>query len=139
LWQKVFGDGNDQMGVGVASDGAGDAYAFGKFSGNINLGGNTLASAGLSDVWLAKWNAAGAHQWSKGYGDSHNQSPVDVAVDGAGAVYFGTQLAQGTSVSFGGASLIANGADFAVAKLDAAGNHAWSKLFGDAMSGAVLQ
>ncbi len=70
------------------------------------------------------------HRWSKGFGDGQGQAARAVAFDTSGNVivtgYFGGAL------DFGGGALTSAGqTDVFVAKLDTAGNHLWSKRFGD--------
>lgn len=71
--------------------------------------------------------------WSKLFGDASGQSPSAVAIDGAGNI-----LVAGTfygGIKFGNVALVSAGTqDIFVAKLDSAGNHIWSKQFGDAAS-----
>jgi hypothetical protein len=70
------------------------------------------------------------HAWSSRFGDSDTQFGKAVAADALGNV-FATGEFWGT-VDFGGGPLTsAGGWDVVVAKLDAAGNHLWSKRFGD--------
>jgi hypothetical protein len=71
-WSKKLGDATSQEVDGLASAN-GDVYATGTFAGSVNLGGSTLASAGLNDVFLVKLNSAGTHQWSQRYGDASSQ------------------------------------------------------------------
>jgi hypothetical protein len=99
--------------------------------GEVDFGGGPLLSAGQSDIVAAKLDAAGKHLWSKRFGDGDPQHGYSVATDGAGNVVL-TGLLYGT-VDFGGGPLTsAGGSDIFVAKLDAFGNHVWSKRFGDA-------
>jgi len=71
-----------------------------------------------------------AHRWSRGFGDLVEEQAGDVAVGPNGEVvlvgsYYGT-------IDFGGGPLTATiGQDIYVAKLDALGNHVWSKSFGN--------
>lgn len=130
LWSKRFGSLGSAVNARVAVDALGDVYIAGSISGSADLGGGTLASAGASDVLIAKFDRNGNHKWSKRFGDAAVQSASAIAVDSVGSVF----LAGGNlgAVDFGGGSIAtAGGADHFVAKFDANGNHVWSKGFGD--------
>jgi hypothetical protein len=136
VWSKSFGDASAQAAYGVAVDGSGNAIVTGFFDSSVNFGGGVLTSAGGQDVFVAKFNAAGNHLWSKGFGDADDQSASGVVVDGSGNV-----IALGyfySSMDFGGGALnSAGGSDAYIAKFDASGNHVWSKRFGNASSDDV--
>ncbi len=132
VWAKGFGDTSNQLGPRVATDSSGNAVIAGTFFSSIDFGGGPLTNAGDNpDMFLAKLGASGEHLWSKSFGDSGDQYCADVAVDSAGNI-----LVTGSffsSVDFGGGPLNSASAsnDIFVAKLDALGNHVWSKSFGD--------
>jgi hypothetical protein len=131
VWSKRFGDAGDQTGTSLAVDGAGNVLLTGSFSGSVDFGGGPLTSAGGRDIFLAKFDTAGSHLWSKRFGDASDQHGYSVAVDGAGNALL-TGYFYG-SVDFGGGALLsAVFSDIFLAKFDPAGNHLWSKRFGDA-------
>jgi hypothetical protein len=86
MWSKGYGDASAQLGQGVAVDGAGNVVFAGYFSGSANFGGGALTSAGVSDAFVAKLDAAGDHQWSQRFGDAQGQFAQSVAVDAVGNV-----------------------------------------------------
>jgi Beta-propeller repeat len=140
VWSKGFSIANpgttDQI-KGVAVDSSNNVYVVGGFYGGLDLGGGMFTSAGQSDVFVAKFNAAGALQWSKRYGDATTQFGKAIGVDAAGHVYFAGSM-QGT-VDFGGGPLVsAGGFDTFVASLDTAGNFLWAKRAGDAADQQAL-
>ena len=133
LWSDLYGNVNDQYGQAVAIDGAGNVLVAGTFWGSIDLGGGVLTSAGLTDVFLAKFDPAGAHLWSVRFGDTNFQTAASVTVDVSGRVAFAGNF-RGT-VDFGGGNLTSTGAsDIFVVVFDAAGAHQWSRRFGAAAS-----
>jgi hypothetical protein len=70
------------------------------------------------------------HAWSDGFGDANNSIPNAITTDGSGNVIV-TGIFSGT-VDFGGGPLASAGSyDIFVVKFNAAGNHLWSKRFGD--------
>ncbi|MFT3774684.1 MAG: MopE-related protein [Minicystis sp.] len=130
VWAKGFGDAQAQTASAVATDAAGNVFTIGYFAGSMNLGGSTLSSMGSSDVYVAKFSPTGTHLWSKRFGDSANQIGKHLAVDPSGNVIIIGSFA-GT-IDFGGGPLTSQGLnDIFVAKLTSAGNHVWSKRFGD--------
>lgn len=134
LWSARFGDAARQSTSAVAADGSGSVLLGGSFEGSVDFGGGPLTSAGQTDIFLAKFDGAGNHLWSKRFGDGVYQQGLSVAVNRSGDVFlagyfFGT-------VDFGGGPLtsVGGGGDVFLAKFDGAGNHVWSKRFGDAVT-----
>jgi chitodextrinase len=133
LWAKRFGNTADDYGNGVATDASGNVVVVGSFVSTVDFGGGAFTSAfGTPDMFIAKYTAAGAHVWSKRFGDSANDVANGVAIDGSGNVAVTGSFA-GT-IDFGGGGLRSNdGSDDAfVLKLSAAGGHLWSRRYGDA-------
>ena len=70
LSSQRFGGPSTDRGYSVVADAAGNVYVTGYFAGSVDFGGGALVSAGNSaDIFVAKFNAAGVHQWSLGFGD----------------------------------------------------------------------
>jgi hypothetical protein len=136
-WIKRFGADGAQVARAAAVDSNGDVFLGGSFEGSVDFGGGTIASAGGSDVVLAKLGPWGNHLWSRRFGDAAgvDQSARALAVDASGAL-----VAVGSfdgRLDFGGGPLDAAGGtnpDVFVAKLDEGGNHLWSRRFGDTAS-----
>jgi uncharacterized protein (AIM24 family) len=129
IWSKRFGSANTQIGYSVATNLSGNVAITGELNGTADFGGGALTSAGGSDIFVARFDANGNHLWSKRFGDNSNQLGNSVAFNGSGSVLVTGEL-RGT-VDFGGGPLTSGGgADIFVAKLDANGNHLWSKRFG---------
>lgn len=135
LWSNGFGDGSVQVGWSVAVDPAGDVFLCGDFDGNINLGGGNVTNGGGDDAFLAKLKGSdGSHLWSKGFGeDNQAQRAFAVATGADGSVAI-VGVFKG-SIDLGGGVLTNTddaARDIFVAKFNGAGNHLWSKKFGDA-------
>ena len=133
LWSKRFGDENNQLSQSVVTDSAGNvliAGVLGPHSG-VTFGGGALVNAGMSDLFIVKLDRAGAHLWSKRFGDDKWQADIGVAVDAVDNILVtGAFLG---SVDFGGGPLTAgSGGAVFVAKLDAFGNFLWAKSFDNA-------
>jgi hypothetical protein len=132
LWSRSFGDSNGwQRPTSLAIDPAGNAIIAGMFLGSVDFGGGSLLSAGLLDMFVAKFDPDGNHLWSKRFGDAGDyQMAQGIAVDDSYNIYVAGHF-EGT-VNFGGGSLTSAGSrDMFIAKLDADGNHVWSYRFGD--------
>lgn len=131
LWSQRFGDWNDQSDISVAVDGEGNVLVTGDFEGTMNLGGDDLVSQGDDDLFVAKLSPDGTHLWSQRFGNANWQSSNSVAVDGEGHVVV-TGNYRGT-MNLGGDDLVSSqgSTDLFVAKFSPAGNHLWSKSFGD--------
>jgi hypothetical protein len=131
LWSVRFGDPDTQFISSIAVDAQDNIILTGQLSGATDFGGGPLQSAGSIDVFVTKLDAAGKHVWSKRFGDAGSQTAVSVATDKSGNVIV-TGYFDGT-IDFGGGPLTNAGIiDIFVVKLDASGNHVWSKRFGDA-------
>lgn len=129
-WSKRGGNASNQEANGVGVDGAGNVIIVGGFEGTIDLGGGTLTSAGSKDVFVAKFNSSGVHQWSKRYGGSGNDYASSVAVTAAGEIVLAGAFDSAT-IDFGGGAVMNQGSlDGFAAKLDAQGNQVWSKVLG---------
>jgi hypothetical protein len=131
IWSKRFGGSGSDTGMAVAADAAGNVYVVGAFTGSVAFGGGTLTSAGVRDIFVAKYSATGAHVWSKRFGSSGDDLGYGVAANSAGDVVLSGKF-QG-SVNFGGSTLGSAGGDdaFLVKLSGASGAHVWSKRFGN--------
>jgi hypothetical protein len=133
IWSQGWGDASKQYGHCTITDGSGNVFLVGEFQGTVNFGGGPLTSAGDYDAYVAMFDAAGSHIWSRGFGDPTHQRAISAAVDGAGNVVI-TGDFQGAVDPGGGALASAGSDDVFTAKYDAAGNHMWSHRYGDAGS-----
>ena len=132
LWSKGAGTAGIQQAFGVGVDSTGNVLVTGEFYTGIDFGCGALASAGASDVYLAKLDPNGNCLWSKGAGSGGEQWGMGVVADGADNVLAVGHFAQ--AIDFGCGGLVAGGSGFDVygAKLDPAGNCLWSKRGGGA-------
>ena len=129
LWSRRWGDAASQGGGALASDASGNLFLATSFAGRIDLGGGELASAGSTDICLAKLDAQGRHQWSARFGDAALQWATGAAVDSTGR-FVASGYSQ-TPFEFGNASPDAGtgGATItsSIVSLDSGGNRLWSK------------
>jgi hypothetical protein len=134
-----FGGTADDRGIDVLEDPGGDVLLVGTFNGDAGFGGPVLPCAGLGDVFVARYDAAGNHRWSKGWGDAQDQTGVGLALDPAGDVFVTGNMRGVLDFGAPTAALTSAGqADVFLAKLTSAGVPIWAKSFGDAGQQRVL-
>lgn len=75
-WTKIIGSAGQEFGYAIKADSNGSVYVSGSTDGNLD--GNS--NAGLTDVFLAKYDSAGSKKWTKTVGsvESERGSAVDV-------------------------------------------------------------
>lgn len=134
VWAQRFGGLAAENGRGVAVDKAGNVVLTGSFNGSATFGGAALVSAGGQDAFVVKLDAAGAHVWSKRFGEFGTDAGVGAAFDSAGNV-----LLTGTftsKIDFG-LGPIAGGNDSWVAKLTPQGVPVWGIRCGGSLTTTV--
>lgn len=134
-WAKNMGGTGADLGLRMVTDAAGNTYTTGSFTGTAdfnlaNPGVNTLTSAGGTDVFVTKMDAAGNYVWAVNMGGTLDDAGQSIAVDAAGNVYL-TGVFRGTAdfdpAASGTTNLVSAGmADIFVMKLDAAGVSQWA-------------
>jgi hypothetical protein len=130
-WAKTLGDTtSEQKTIGVATDGDGNVYIVGYHQGAIDLGGgNVTAAANEQNAYVAKISSNGSFVWHKSWPCSA-ATAVDVDVDAAGNVYVLGNFKG--KITVGGDEFDAGVAnDVFLVKLNSAGDHVWSKAFGE--------
>ena len=116
--------------VDIALDASGNVVVTGKYSYTANFGGSdfTTSTQDWEDIFLAKYDANGNHQWSKSFGADFRDIGNSVDFDAAGNVYFTGDYTG--MMNLGGDDLVSTGYDIFLAKYDAAGVHQWSHIYG---------
>ncbi|WP_438043364.1 PE-PGRS family protein [Sorangium sp. So ce128] len=134
LWGLGAGEAKNERIEAIAADPHDDVVLVGGFATAINFGGeaDALVSDGGLDLFVVKLDAAGSHVWSRRFGGKSDQVAFAVATDSIGNVVVAGEF-EGT-LNFGADAstelVSAGGKDLFVAKLDADGNHLFSKRFG---------
>jgi hypothetical protein len=128
------GSASEVIPYGIALDGLNNVVVTGRYSNTANFGGSdfTTVSPDWEDIFLAKYNADGVHQWSRSFGDIFRDEGRSVGVDAAGNIYF-TGSYTGT-VNFGDGDLVSAGFDIFLAKFDPTGALHWSDHYGGTSS-----
>lgn len=118
------GDTDYDSGFGIAVDGAGNVYVTGAYSGTATFGTTPKTSAGLTDIFVAKYNNSGNLLWIQSAGGAGEDYGNVIAVDGAGNVYVtGTYSSTAT---FGSTNKTSAGSyDVFIAKYNSAGAVQW--------------
>ena len=133
IWSFGFGGLNDDAGLAICVDTNSNAVIVaGYFGGTINFGGTNLVSAGLTDIFIAKFSSAGSHICSARFGSTTDDQAWGIAVNGSSDIAV-TGTFSGT-VSFGGTNLVSfnNGGDSFIADFSTSGTnlvHQWSRNF----------
>ena len=132
VWSKDFGDGAGQYCNSIALDKNANVFITGYLDGTINFGGSDLIGTG--DCFLAKFNSAGTHQWSKRFGlDANPQDGRGVATDAGGNVILAGHFVG--QIDLGGGPLQFQGTvDLFLGKFNGAGDHMWSRPFGNSLT-----
>lgn len=135
-WGKRAGGVADDRAHAVATDAAGNVAVAGYFQGTVSFGGATFTSAHLAhldpndykDAFVAKYDAAGAHVWSRQIGADYDDRANAVAMDAAGNVVVAGSVANYVDFGNGMTTTSQGGLDVFVAKYAAAtGAHLWSR------------
>lgn len=80
LWKYTSSGANNEIGEKVAVDEASSSvYVMGNFITSASFSGNSLTSAGGSDLFVLKLSTSGAFQWVKRLGASGNDIASDVS------------------------------------------------------------
>ena len=132
VFSGSYGASSSQFGRDAVFDSSGNVLFFGYFFDSINLGGmTTFTSAGFRDMFLARYDMAGANISSQQWGAAASEYGWEIAIDAADNIYLAGRF-RGT-FAFDALSTphISQGeTDIFVAMLDPMGNHVWSDSFG---------
>lgn len=123
---KAGGPGSDR-GLSIKADDQGNTYITGFFYGTASFKNQTIVSEGLQDIFIAKYNNAGALQWVKSAGGSNADIGYGINIDNAGNVAVTGEFV-GTA-DFGSTSIVSmnNTIDIFTTKLSSTGNFLWTK------------
>ncbi len=127
LWAVSAGGVDDDEGLSVSYDSAGNVCVAGDFYGQVAFGSTTLTSYGSGDIFVAKLDTAGNWLWVKNAGSTHQDDALALDLDSAGNALVSGWF-NGTA-AFGTHSLTVSGGDvfdIFTAKLDPAGNWLWA-------------
>ncbi|GDY22350.1 hypothetical protein LBMAG56_36970 [Verrucomicrobiota bacterium] len=127
LWVRGAGGAATDYASGVATDAAGNVLVTGSLTDSANFGTTnvTAAFAGVSTLFLAKYDSTGALLWVKLTDDPGGSLGFRVATDAAGNSYVGGYFT--VSLSHGASLLRSSGSrDVLVLKFDTNGVPGWA-------------
>ena len=137
VWAIGIGGTSLDNGYSLALDGSGNVVVTGRFSTTVDFDPSTstanLTSAGISDIFLAKYDASGNYVWATRMGGTAYDQANSLVIDGSGNVVVTGRFQDiadfdpgaGTANLFSNASF-----DIFLAKYDASGNYVWAKGMG---------
>jgi len=127
-WAVKAGDGGSDRGLAIATDANGNSYVTGYYYGTATFGIHSITSAGLQDVFVAKYDRNGNVLWVVSGGGTESDIGNAIAVDNNGNVVITGQFT-GTA-TFGTFTLnsTANNINVFTAKLNGStGTFMWAE------------
>jgi FlgD Ig-like domain len=132
LWSRRFGETGDQGSQALAIDPSGRICITGEMDGNLNFGGGVLTPVAAPDIFLAMFNSAGTHLWSKRFGGADTEQGYSVAFASNNDVLLSATGYGPGAIDFGGGPLAAPTdlyATFVARFFSSNGAHRWSTKF----------
>ncbi len=136
IWAKGMGGSGIDQGRALAVDTSGDVYLTGYFGDIIHLGNkDSLAFAGATDLFLAKYSSDGSYLWTKAVGGVGIDEGWGITVDATNNIYltgrfFSEFLDFNPGGSGGSLTRRSVGYDAFVAKYAVNGNFLWARKMG---------
>ncbi|HBZ67805.1 MAG TPA: hypothetical protein DEO70_13305 [Bacteroidales bacterium] len=128
-WIKSAGGTSEDFGQGITLDVARNVIVAGKFQNTATFGSASIASAGATDMFIAKYNTLGNQLWVKRAGGTLADNATAVKTDYNSNIYLAGSV-QGTA-TFGAINVTSHGGrDIALAKYTPAGNPLWVRNVG---------
>jgi hypothetical protein len=128
-WALSAGGTGDDRAWGVSVDAAGNIVVAGLYRGTADFDGTMINSAGLADIFVAKYDASGNVLWVQTAGGMGEEKAQDVAVDRSANVLVTGGFEQ--SAFFGANMLTSNGGeDVFAAKYSSTGAVLWASSAG---------
>jgi hypothetical protein len=130
IWSRSAGGASGAAGYRMAVDSSNNYYLTGPFGGTVSFGSHSLVSAGLHDVFVAKYDTAGNVLWAISGGGSAQDETYGIGIDPAGNCYVAGYFASATA-TFGSYTLHTTGGDdMFLEKISPAGSVLWVRTGG---------
>jgi hypothetical protein len=118
VWTRVGQGPAVDYGLGIATDGQGNAYLTGEFTETFKLAGAELHSRGSTDIYVAKFDLQGQLRWITTAGGDKGDNAYTMVCDHAGNLLLAGSF--GGTAKFDDAAITSTGSnDLYVAKLRA--------------------
>src|SRR5581483_7938076 len=85
-WAVKAGGAGSCRGLAIKTDATGNSYVTGYFNGSATFGATTLTSAGLQDVFIAKYDNTGKLLWVVDAGGTLSDIGNAITIDNSGNV-----------------------------------------------------
>ncbi|MBN1673319.1 MAG: SBBP repeat-containing protein [Kiritimatiellae bacterium] len=121
-WTRIWGSAQNDYATGIAVDTAGNVYVAGYAEGSFD--GQT--NAGLADLCLTRFDAAGTRQWTRLWGSADEDNSGGIVVMATGIYVSGYAAGTVDGEPHSGE------ADMLLSKWDQDGNRLWTRLWGSA-------
>jgi len=135
-WATYFGGAGADQANGIATDNTGNVYIVGSTSSTSAIATSTSYQStygGGGDAFLAKFNSAGALQWSTYFGGTGNDIGYSVTCDKWRSVYITGATGSTANIATTGAfnTTESGTLDGFVARFDTLGNRLWGTYYGN--------
>ncbi len=133
IWADSAGSTGNEAAYTISTDNNENIYIAGGYtSSSLSFGSETLSNQGLADIFVTKYNAAGAILWAKCFGGTDNDEAYSISNDNSGNTYL-TGYFSSNTIDFGSITLTntsSGNSDIFITKLDVNGNVIWARGFG---------
>ena len=125
-FQWVVQEDFNSRSLAIATDFSGNLILSGYFNNTIDIGNTTLSSAGLDDIFVAKYDEEGVFVWAKRAGGEDVDWDSFVSADGQDNVYLTAEfMSQNITVDDYPITLEDGDGNVLIAKFDAEGDVQW--------------
>ncbi|MBK8845352.1 MAG: T9SS type A sorting domain-containing protein [Bacteroidetes bacterium] len=113
IWMKAYGSTGDEYASAMDLDATGNIYVAGSYYASTTFDTQTITSAGMLDIYTAKFDSNGLCGWLKSAGGTNVDGASGIVVKGSDIYTCGTF--KGSNVSFGnGVTVTVSGSDFGI-------------------------
>lgn len=128
-WVNLPGGIKVDVAEDVIADHNGFSYVTGKFQNTLAIGDTSLVSAGIADIFIAKFDPMSNLVWARQAGGPLEDQGIEIGIDSMGSVYAAGRF-EGTA-QFDTVTAVSSGnVDIFVVKYDANGNFQWVNILG---------
>jgi hypothetical protein len=123
--RNIHGQGYDEI-LDLEIDNTGNVFITGQIEFTTHFGGCSLNSAGIHDIFVAKYDPAGNVIWAKRAGGPGGDKGYSLTLDGSGNIFVTGEFEE--TAEFDGIQVSTTAANnLFIAKYDGAGNVLWVK------------